>query len=106
MLEELGQASIVEQEGRKAYAITDAGRVELEKNIRSVEDFYSRTEGDSWEFNAQDVNDLWLRVARLVKTFKLAGRRSRLTPETIRAIAKVLDQAIDGIEDILNGSRR
>jgi DNA-binding PadR family transcriptional regulator len=106
MLEELGQASVVEQQGRKAYVITDAGRAELAENARAVEDFYGRAEEDTWETYAEDVGDLMRRVGRLIKTFKMAARHSRLAPDTMRAIAKVLDQAIDGIEEILNGPRR
>jgi DNA-binding PadR family transcriptional regulator len=105
MLEELGHANVVEQDGRKAYAITDAGRTELAQNARAVEDFYGRAEDEPWEAYAEDVGDLMRRVARLLKTFKLAARRGRLAPETLRAIGKVLDEAIAGIEEILNGPR-
>ena len=42
MLEELEQARVVEQDGRKVYAITDAGKTELETNRSSVDEFYAR----------------------------------------------------------------
>jgi DNA-binding PadR family transcriptional regulator len=105
MLEELGHANVVEQDGRKAYAITDAGRTELAQNVRAVEDFYGRAEDEPWETYADDVGDLMRRVARLMKVFKHAARRGRLAPEALRAIGKVLDEAIAGIEEILNGPR-
>jgi DNA-binding PadR family transcriptional regulator len=106
MLEELGHANVVEQDGRKAYAITDSGRAELEKNARAVDDFYGRADDEPWDSYADEVGDLMRRVARLMKVFKHAARRGRLAPETLRAIGKVLDQAIAGIEEILNDPRR
>jgi DNA-binding PadR family transcriptional regulator len=106
MLEELGHARIVEQEGRKAYEITDVGRSELAQNEPSVEDFYRRFEGDSWEDHAGDIHDLMMSVARLIKAFKHGARRGRMTPETVRAIRAALDEALRRIEDALNGPGR
>jgi DNA-binding PadR family transcriptional regulator len=106
MLEELGHANVVDQAGRKAYAITDAGRTELEQNQRSVDDFYRRFDDEPWESYAEDLAEVMRRVGRLVKTFRHAARNSRLTPETIRAIGKVLDDAVAGIEEVLRGQRR
>jgi DNA-binding PadR family transcriptional regulator len=106
MLEELGHANVVDQAGRKAYAITDAGRADLEQNQRSVADFYQRFDEEPWESYAEDLAEVMRRVGRLVKTFRQAARHSRLTPETIRAIRKVLDDAAAGIEEVLRGQRR
>jgi len=106
MLEELGQARIVEQEGRKAYEITEAGRTELEQNVAAVEDFYRRFEDDPWDAQAGDIRDVMVSVARLIKAFKQGARRGRMTPETVRAIGAALDQAIERIEDALHGPRR
>ena len=48
---------------------------------------------------------MW-RIARLVKTFKRGARQGRLTPEMLRGIRAVLDQALTGIEEVLHGTRR
>jgi DNA-binding PadR family transcriptional regulator len=106
MLEELGHARVAEAEGRKAYAITDEGRAELERNARAVEDFYQRFEEDSWETHAEDFAELMWRVARLVKTFKRGAKQGRMSPEVMRGIRTVLDDALSGIEEVLNGKRR
>jgi len=106
MLEELGHASIVEQDGRKAYAITDAGRADLAENQRSVDDFYGRVEEEPWEAYAEDFAEVMRRLARLMKTFKLAARQSRLTPETLRAVGKIIDEAMGRIDDVLRGQKR
>src|SRR5215207_9826011 len=42
LLEELEHARVVQQEGRKVYAITDAGREDLEANRGGVDEFYAR----------------------------------------------------------------
>ena len=106
MLEELGHASIVEQDARKAYAITDAGRADLAQNQRSVDDFYGRVEEEPWEAYAEDFAEVMRRLARLMKTFKLAARQSRLTPETLRAIGKIIDEAMGRVDDVLRGQKR
>src|SRR5690606_24851582 len=49
MLEELGHAHVIEQDGRKVYAITDAGKQELEAHRSAVDDFYGRFEDEPWE---------------------------------------------------------
>ncbi|HEY3496252.1 MAG TPA: PadR family transcriptional regulator [Polyangiaceae bacterium] len=104
MLEELGQARIVEQEGRKAYEITDVGRQELEANARSVEDFYERFGEEP--FYAEEFAEVMRRVAHLVKAFKRGAQRGRMTPEALRAIRVALDEALTRIEDALNAPRR
>ncbi len=106
MLEELGHAEIVEAEGRKSYRITDSGRTELEQNARAVDDFYRRFDEEPGDAQAEDFAEVMWRIARLVKTFKQGARRGRLTPEVLRGVRAVLDQALSGIEDVLSGTRR
>jgi DNA-binding PadR family transcriptional regulator len=99
MLEELGHAKVVEQDGRKVYTITDAGRRELDENRRAVDDFYQRFQEEPWEAYAEDFAELMRAVSRLVKSFR---RGPRMTPDAIRAIREALEK----IEDALNGPRR
>ncbi|HEY6727869.1 MAG TPA: PadR family transcriptional regulator [Polyangiaceae bacterium] len=106
LLEELQQAQVVEQAGRKAYAITDAGRYDLAANRRAVDDFYDRFEDEPWEAYAEDFAELMQGVARLVKAFRRGSRRGRLSPAALRAIKSALDEALDKIEAALDASRR
>jgi len=99
MLEELGHAQVVEQDGRKVYTITDAGRRELDENKRAVDDFYQRFDEEPWEAYAEDFSELMRSVSRLVRAFR---RGPRMTPDTIRAIREALEK----IEDALNGPKR
>jgi DNA-binding PadR family transcriptional regulator len=101
MLEELGQVRVVEEEGRRVYAITDAGRRDLEANRDAVDDFYDRFEGDPWEAHADDIADMMKRVARLAREFRRGAARGRMTPEVMRAIREALDEALAKIERVL-----
>ena len=101
MLEELGHARVVEEEGRKAYAITDAGRQELDANRRSVDDFYDRFGEEPWEAYAEEFEDVMQGVARLMRAFRRGARHGRLTPAAVRSIRLALEEALGKIEDAL-----
>jgi DNA-binding PadR family transcriptional regulator len=107
MLEELQHARVVEQEGKKVYAITDLGKVDLETNRTSVDEFYARfTEDQPWESYAEDFAELMKRVGRLMQTFRKGAHRGRMSPTTMRAIRLALDEALRKIDDVLNGPQR
>jgi DNA-binding PadR family transcriptional regulator len=107
MLEELEHARVVEQEGRKVYAITDAGRAELEANRATVDEFYARfAEDQPWESYAEDFAELMKRVGQLMTTFRKGAHRGRMSPATMRAIRLALDEALRKIDDVLNGPSR
>jgi DNA-binding PadR family transcriptional regulator len=101
MLEELGHVRCVEVEGRKVYEITDAGREDLGANRAYVDEFYERSADSSWERYAADFGDVMRRVASLMKTFRHAARRGRLSPSVLARVLKVLDRAAVEIEELL-----
>lgn len=106
LLEELGNAEVVERDGRKVYGITDSGRRELGANRRSISEFYDRFGESNWEAHADDLAEVMQGVARLVRAFKRGTRRGPLSPATLRAIRKTLDEALDKIEAALDGDKR
>ncbi|HKY37722.1 MAG TPA: PadR family transcriptional regulator [Polyangiaceae bacterium] len=107
MLEELEHARVVEQEGRKVYAITETGKAELQENRSTVDEFYARfTEDQPWESYAEDFAELMKRVGRLMTTFRKGAHRGRMSPATMRAIRLALDEALRKIDDVLNGPAR
>lgn len=107
LLEELQHARVVERDGKKVYGITEAGKVELETNRSSVDEFYARfTEDQPWESYAEDFAELMKRVGRLMQTFRKGAHRGRMSPTTMRAIRVALDEALRKIEDVLNGPSR
>lgn len=103
MLEEMEHARMEEREGRKVYAITDAGRRELEGHADEVSDFYDNAGDASYEDFADDLRELMGRVGRMFKSIGRAARRGRLTPSTMKKLRAVVDRAIDEIEDVLGG---
>jgi DNA-binding PadR family transcriptional regulator len=106
MLEELGAAIVLDQDGRKIYSITDEGKRVLSEHRSVVDDFYSRIDDDPWESYAEDLADLMRSVGRVVRAFRRGARQGRLTPETVRTVRVALDDALHRIEEALNGSRR
>jgi DNA-binding PadR family transcriptional regulator len=102
MLEELGHARVVEQENRKVYEITDAGRADLAAHSEEVSDFYERFAEDSWQTYVEDFGDIMKRLGRLFKTFRRAGRRGTLAPKTLKRIGEIIDAAVRDIETALD----
>jgi DNA-binding PadR family transcriptional regulator len=98
MLEDLGQVQVVAQEGRKAYAIADAGRRELEANQDAVREFYERFEEEPWEAHPEDFGDMMKRVGHLLKAFRQGARRGRIAPDVMAKIREALDEAVSKIE--------
>lgn len=102
MLEDMGHAVLSEQGGRKVYAMTDAGRAELDAHKAAVDQFYDRFEADDWDDPAEDVADLMRTVARLLRMFRRAARRGRMAPEVVRVVREALDEALRKIEAALD----
>jgi DNA-binding PadR family transcriptional regulator len=103
LLEELGHARVIEQEGRKVYAITDAGRADLEENRRTVGEFYERFDEEPADAYTDQFAELMRDVARLMKAFRRGARYGNLTPSAMRKIRQALDEAMRKIEDALRG---
>lgn len=103
LLEELGHARAVEQDGRKTYAITDAGRADLEQNRRMVDEFYERFDEEPWDAYADEFAELMREVGLLMKVFRRGARYGGLTPSAMRKIRQALDEATRKIEDALRG---
>jgi len=105
MLEELGHVRVVEEEGRKAYAITDAGRQDLESNRGSVDEFYERFDEEPWEAYAEEVGEMMHRVAKMARELRRGARRGRMTPDVMRVIREAFDEAVTKIEAALAQKR-
>jgi DNA-binding PadR family transcriptional regulator len=106
LLEELGHAQVTEQEGRKVYAITEAGKADLEAHRDEVREFYERFDEEGWERQMEDFGDLMRQVARLFKTFRRAARRGDMSPKVQASIREVLNEAVQKIEAILEARDR
>lgn len=101
LLEELGHVRAVEHEARKAYAITDEGKRDLAEHRDEVEDFYDRSVDYGWERQWEDFSELKHQVVFMLKTFKRAVSRRRLSPEAQQRVGQVLIEAVAKIEAIV-----
>jgi DNA-binding PadR family transcriptional regulator len=106
MLEELGHARVVEQEGRKVYSITEDGLRDLAEHRDEVADFYDRSAEHDWERQLESFADLKRQAVFLFKSFKRAAFRGRLSPDVQIRVAEVLRDAVQRIEAILEESGR
>lgn len=106
LLEELGHAAVVEQESRKVFSITPEGSRDLEEHRDEVTEFYERFDDRGWERQAEHWGDLISRAARLFKTFKRAARHGGVSPAAQLKMRKILDEAAQQIEQILEEDGR
>jgi DNA-binding PadR family transcriptional regulator len=105
LLDETGLLSATEKEGRKVYAITDAGRAELEANRDQVSDFYEQQDGASWEEFADELGDFSRRLMGVVKTVHRAARHGRVNAKSMRELGTILDETIARVEKVLDPER-
>lgn len=98
MLEELGQASVIEQDGKKLYTLTEQGQAHLRDNQAAVDALMARIA----EIGAARASGPPPAVIRATENLKLALRlklqQDTLTSDQSRAIARALDDAAALIE--------
>ncbi len=97
LLEEVELVEASEREGRKVYAITDAGKEELEAHKEEVEDAYDRLGyQDEWAETTTVVS----RVARLLRVIGRTLRRHARTPARVAELEALLDGFIEQLETL------
>jgi DNA-binding PadR family transcriptional regulator len=102
MLEESGFTKGSDQDGRKSYAITAAGKDDLEEHREDVADFYAQSGGDAdWESQREDFAELAMSVAKLFKKLRRAAKHGGLRPTTLKALHKILDETATKIDTLL-----
>jgi DNA-binding PadR family transcriptional regulator len=98
MLEEMGHVRTTEQDGRKIYELTDAGRQELEAHREEVEDAYERMGGGA---SHADFHELAHMLRRLMRGVRRGLRHGRLGPSRWKEIESILQEAMERIEKVL-----
>ena len=101
MLEELGHARTIPRDERKVYEITDDGRRELAARQEEVAEFYEGQAGAGWENHAEDFVQVAKRVKRVAMLFKRSMQSGGVAPSTLRKARKVLDEALQKLEELL-----
>ncbi len=102
MLEELGHARTIPRDERKVYEITDDGRRELAAHQEEVAEFYEGQADAGWENHADEFVQVAKRVKRVAHLFKRMMQRGSVPPTTLRKARKVLDEALQKLEDLLS----
>jgi DNA-binding PadR family transcriptional regulator len=101
MLEDLGFAKVVPEEGgKKIYEITDEGRKHLAEHSTTVDDIFERIArfvGGITDVPMRDLNSSFQRLARA--TYKTATTHLD-DKELIQKIREVIQKAADDIEAI------
>ena len=101
MLEELGHARTIPRDDRKVYEITDDGRRELAAHQEELTEFYEGQADSGWENHAEEFVQVAKRVKRVAQLFKRSMQRGGVRPTTLRKARKVLDEALQKLEELL-----
>jgi DNA-binding PadR family transcriptional regulator len=102
MLEEMGHARTIPKDERKVYEITEEGRRELLSHQDDVADFYGGQADAGWENHAEEFVQVAKRVKRVAQLFKRAMQRGGVSPTAMRKARKVLDEALQKLEELLS----
>jgi DNA-binding PadR family transcriptional regulator len=99
MLEEMGHVRVVEQDGRKVYELTDAGRQELEAHREEIDETYERMRGGS---PSADFHELAHMFRRLMRAVRRGLRHGQVGASKWREIESILEDAMKRIEKVLD----
>jgi DNA-binding PadR family transcriptional regulator len=98
MLEELGQATVNENDGKKLYAITADGTAYLTANKAAVDNALQRMQSVNTAHGGGPAPEITRARENLKLALRLREARGPLTEQQIRAIAAALDAAAIAIE--------
>jgi len=96
--EGLVKADVVE--GKKVYAITDAGRGFLETNRTTVDDIFERVTGTIDRLVREPMPEVNRGLARVARQAYRVALRAGVTAETVHKIPEILDRAVKELEQL------
>jgi DNA-binding PadR family transcriptional regulator len=105
MLEDEGLLRCREEDGKKIYEITDAGKDYLEENGDLVDKIFDRVGTFANGFFGKDTRELTASFSRLAQTCFEGTFSGRLDKEAVGRITEVLDGARRDIEEVIRGRR-
>jgi DNA-binding PadR family transcriptional regulator len=107
MLEDSGQVTSNEVEGKKVYTITDAGRASLAERQRSQEGFAGPPwmrehghRGHGWEPQMQALRS---EVAETARLFITAGRAAMQNPEKLARLRSIMERTRNELTALIYG---
>jgi DNA-binding PadR family transcriptional regulator len=98
-LEDEGLATAISEGGKKQYTITEAGQAELQAQKARIDEILGRIRQMGESYGTRRAPE----IVRALHNFKLAMKLSfgrDLSPEQIRKIAEILDNAAKEIERV------
>ena len=98
MLEELGHATVSENEGKKLYAITAEGTAYLAANKSTVDNALQRMQSVNTAHSGGPAPEIMRARENLKLALRLREARGPLTEQQVRDIAAALDAAAVAIE--------
>jgi DNA-binding PadR family transcriptional regulator len=111
-LQDLGYVSVAEQDGRKMYTLTEAGRRFLAERKEKVDEVWERFGSwwgcgpgmhrwtrDEWRDVSREMHDLGREVREMFRSFRQEARWA--SPEKLRRLREVIERAGREIEQIL-----
>ena len=106
-LQDLGYVSVAEQDGRKMYTITDAGRAFLAERKEKVDEVWERMGAwwggppmhEEWREFGREMRDLGREVREMFRDLRHEARR--VSPEKLHRVREVVVQASRDIEKIM-----
>jgi DNA-binding PadR family transcriptional regulator len=104
LLEDQGYVTSSQQDGKKVYTVTDAGRAFLAERADTIEAIRARMEAGRGGDAHSEVHALMGELRGLAQTvFTRASRRALDDPEKIRRLRGVVARAREEIDAILSG---
>lgn len=99
-LEDEGFATVVAEGGKKLYAITDAGRKELEANKERIDALLQRIRQMGEAFGSRRSPQIMRAIHNFNLALKLRLGQGELTAEQIGKIAAIIDAAARDVESL------
>lgn len=99
MLQDQDYVTSVEEDGKRIYRITDAGRAFLEENQDRVDDVMDRVSDFASKFSGSGMGDVTRSFVKLAQTsFEEAMRKSG-DPDAMKRIREILEQAAKAMKE-------
>jgi hypothetical protein len=100
MLEDEGYVRSREEDGKKIYAITDAGREYLDEHGDIVEEIVDRVTSFADRFWGKESRDLSAAFSKLASSTFESAFNWGLTSESLKEITDILEQAFSDIQGV------
>ena len=97
MLEDIGHVKTSTRDEKKVYALNAAGLRELDEHREMVERFYEEAD-DATDDPGEELRDLIHRGRRLLRAFRRAARRGKLTTDVRTKLRTTLESLIAQLE--------